>query len=525
MAEFGQNTHADEFAPEVVARSKDVVATAAGALKDHERWLKDFVASEEESRKRHTSALKREQARYRRQLKRERTARAVRRAALSFVLSVRSMVRSLWRGLVGTIMSVRYATVAGAAWVASTTYALAISVLKACAAGLSWIGAKARIFCASMSKAASLAASFIAARAREAGTAALVAALAAIIWAVAAADEVARRSGYAVSIGASWLGSRAGTLAAHLRNAGLAGRRLDGRKDPRRCAILRACRLNRSCLDQDQGACRRRGSPRGGSDRFRLDCSKDEDTRRRIVRNRSSRPLVGAGGRASRHRARTREAASIGGAWSAAKMQALAHASSQYSSRGLSWTKTNGHGLAVRSRGAALAGSAWTAARTRTLARASSDAAASGVAWTRTKGQALVLPVPQCSFDWFELERRKGRYLHARIARRGIQRHLLDARDGWRVCADVARGGLDGVSLGPCNRRRGLCAALAVERRCKTDRRTPKRICRLPRHKAECASKGRDRCAEACGARRKTDAAMAQSRWRRLLPERWRKRS
>ena len=145
MAEFGQNTHADEFAPEVVARSKDVVATAAEELKDYERWLKDFVASEEKSRKRHASALKREQARYRRQLKRERTARAVKRAALSFVLSVRSMVRSLWRGLVATIMSVRDATVVGAAWVASATYALAVSVLKTCAAGVSWISAKARI--------------------------------------------------------------------------------------------------------------------------------------------------------------------------------------------------------------------------------------------------------------------------------------------------------------------------------------------------------------------------------------------
>jgi hypothetical protein len=72
-------------------------------------------------------------------------------------------------------------------------------------------------------------------------------------------------------------------------------------------------------------------------------------------------------------------------------MQALARASSEYSSRGLSWTKTSGYSLAVRMRGAALAGSAWTAATTRTLARASSDAAASGIAWTRTKGQALVL--------------------------------------------------------------------------------------------------------------------------------------
>ena len=57
MSDVGQKHHADESAPEVVARSKDVVATAAEELKDYERWLKDFVASEEQSRKRHARAL------------------------------------------------------------------------------------------------------------------------------------------------------------------------------------------------------------------------------------------------------------------------------------------------------------------------------------------------------------------------------------------------------------------------------------------------------------------------------------
>ena len=72
MTDVGRDIHADEFTPEVVARSKDVAATATEELKDYHRWLKDFVASEEKNRKRHTSALKREQARYHRQLKRER---------------------------------------------------------------------------------------------------------------------------------------------------------------------------------------------------------------------------------------------------------------------------------------------------------------------------------------------------------------------------------------------------------------------------------------------------------------------
>jgi hypothetical protein len=60
LADVDQHIHADECAPEVVARSKDIVATAAEELKDYERWLKDFVASEELSRKRHARSLKRE---------------------------------------------------------------------------------------------------------------------------------------------------------------------------------------------------------------------------------------------------------------------------------------------------------------------------------------------------------------------------------------------------------------------------------------------------------------------------------
>ena len=94
MADVDRHIHADEFAPEVVARSKHIVATAAEELKDYERWIKDFVASEEESRKRHARSLKREQARHRRQLKRERRARAGKRAALGVARAVRSASRS-----------------------------------------------------------------------------------------------------------------------------------------------------------------------------------------------------------------------------------------------------------------------------------------------------------------------------------------------------------------------------------------------------------------------------------------------
>ena len=68
--------------------------TTKEELKEYERWLKDFVASEEQSRKRHARSLKREQARHRRRLKRERRARAGKRAALGIARAVRSASRS-----------------------------------------------------------------------------------------------------------------------------------------------------------------------------------------------------------------------------------------------------------------------------------------------------------------------------------------------------------------------------------------------------------------------------------------------
>ena len=72
-------------------------------------------------------------------------------------------------------------------------------------------------------------------------------------------------------------------------------------------------------------------------------------------------------------------------------MQALARVSSDYGSRGLSWTKATGHGIAVRSRDMVLVGSVWAALRGRSIAQLSSTAAANGFSWARTTSRALAL--------------------------------------------------------------------------------------------------------------------------------------
>ena len=136
MSDVGQKHHADESAPEVVARSKDVVATAAEELQDYERWLKDFVASEEQSRKRHARSLKREQARHRRRQKRERTARAGKRVALGFARAVRSASRSTVGAIVTAQRRSRDLTMAGAAWSAATSRAIAASTYEGLSLGL-----------------------------------------------------------------------------------------------------------------------------------------------------------------------------------------------------------------------------------------------------------------------------------------------------------------------------------------------------------------------------------------------------
>ena len=52
-----------ELARESVSRSKEAIAAATKDLNDHNRWFKDYLASEKRSRTRHTRWVRRQEAR------------------------------------------------------------------------------------------------------------------------------------------------------------------------------------------------------------------------------------------------------------------------------------------------------------------------------------------------------------------------------------------------------------------------------------------------------------------------------
>ena len=193
-----------ELAQGEISRSKDVVASVSKDLDQYDRWLKDFVASEKRSRVRHASRVKRQQARERRQLARQRLVRSGRRAALSVAVFVRSVFLSLRRGLA----HLGHLTWQSAAWIALSTYALSAFLLKRLSSGVSWISARARSVALALLSAVSASSLWIAARAKALTVASARLLAASYAWMSAKAGALTRAALRAVSISFSWIAAR-----------------------------------------------------------------------------------------------------------------------------------------------------------------------------------------------------------------------------------------------------------------------------------------------------------------------------
>ena len=174
-----------------VARSKEVIAAATKDLIDHDRWLKDYLASEERSRKRHALCVRRQHARKRRTINRQRMARSGMRAALRIAISVRSTSRSLLKGATYRLARLRDLTLISASWVTSTTYVFSSWLLGQRSISLTWLGAQGRTLTLISLKAASISLSWIAVRARVFALASLRVASIASTWVASRARALA----------------------------------------------------------------------------------------------------------------------------------------------------------------------------------------------------------------------------------------------------------------------------------------------------------------------------------------------
>ncbi|MFZ1069524.1 MAG: hypothetical protein WAN73_02685, partial [Methyloceanibacter sp.] len=66
MSDASDSLDPIELAQGEISRPKDVVASVTKDLDKYDRWLKDFVASEQRNRARHASWVKRQEAKERR---------------------------------------------------------------------------------------------------------------------------------------------------------------------------------------------------------------------------------------------------------------------------------------------------------------------------------------------------------------------------------------------------------------------------------------------------------------------------
>jgi hypothetical protein len=192
-----------EAAEDDIAGSKDLIASVADEINQHQRWLENYRVAEKERARR----LKRQELMYQLELRRRRTIRSLRRFSLaslrlarriaSFLLRngtalvvalgqllVRALALTLWRWSVAasawtwlmarvlarTLVRAAHAFVRGASigfsWMAAQYRLLDLALGRLLAAGWSWTWRTAVVLARALFKAASLSFSWIAAQSR-----------------------------------------------------------------------------------------------------------------------------------------------------------------------------------------------------------------------------------------------------------------------------------------------------------------------------------------------------------------------
>src|SRR6478672_11474427 len=123
-----------------ISRSKVAIASAAKDLDQHDRGLKDFIATEKRGRARHARRIRRQQAAEHLRLRRQRMARSAKHAALRSAVFVRSVSQSSANGLAYAGRQIWKS----ARWVGQTGYALSVGLLNVVWVGASRIRARTR---------------------------------------------------------------------------------------------------------------------------------------------------------------------------------------------------------------------------------------------------------------------------------------------------------------------------------------------------------------------------------------------
>jgi hypothetical protein len=130
-----------EAAEDDIAGSKDLIASVADEINQHQRWLENYRVAEKERARR----LKRQELMYQLELRRRRTVRSLRRFSLASLRLARRVASFLVRNGTALVVALGQLLVRCAAWTAPRARALALTLWRWSVAASAWTWLMAQV--------------------------------------------------------------------------------------------------------------------------------------------------------------------------------------------------------------------------------------------------------------------------------------------------------------------------------------------------------------------------------------------
>lgn len=150
MSRASYTTDPIEAAEDDIAGSKDLIASVADEINQHQRWLENYRVAEKERARR----LKRQELMYQLELRRRRTIRSLRRVSLASLRLARRIASFLLRNGTALVVALGQLLVRGAAWAAPRVRALALTLWRWSVAASAWTWLMARVLARTLVRAA-----------------------------------------------------------------------------------------------------------------------------------------------------------------------------------------------------------------------------------------------------------------------------------------------------------------------------------------------------------------------------------
>ncbi|MGZ9111534.1 MAG: hypothetical protein ACXW3X_10720 [Rhodoplanes sp.] len=201
-----------EAAEDDIAGSKDLIASVADEISQHQRWLENYRVSETKRARR----LRRQELMYQLEIRRRRTIRSAKRLTLASLILARRVAAFLVRNGTALLVTLRRLLSRCAAWTAPRARALALTLWRWASAAWSWTTLKAGILARAFLKGASITASWIAVKSRALALTLRQWLSAAYSWMRVEARVLANGFLRAASVSFSWVVLKASALSSKL---------------------------------------------------------------------------------------------------------------------------------------------------------------------------------------------------------------------------------------------------------------------------------------------------------------------